>query len=49
MRTGGGDHSRDAQTRNISSRGVLFSSESDVPIGGAIEYVVTLADQQGGV
>lgn len=46
-RTGVGQLSQDAQTRNISSRGVLFSSEADVPIGGAIEYVVTLADLQG--
>ncbi|MBZ5596118.1 MAG: hypothetical protein LAP39_28065 [Acidobacteriia bacterium] len=47
MRTGVGYLSHDAQTRNISSRGVLFSSEADVPIGGSIEYVVTLSDLQG--
>lgn len=47
MRTGVGHLSHDARTRNISSRGVLFSSEADVPIGGAIEYVVRLADLQG--
>ena len=47
MRTGAGHLSQNAQTRNISSGGVLFSSEADVPIGGAIEYVVTLADLEG--
>ncbi|HYL85497.1 MAG TPA: PilZ domain-containing protein [Candidatus Angelobacter sp.] len=43
MRTGAGRVSQDALTRNISSGGVLFTSETDVPIGGAIEYVVTLS------
>jgi hypothetical protein len=38
---------QDAKTRNISSGGVLFSSEADVPLGGAIEYIVTLADLHG--
>jgi hypothetical protein len=38
---------QDAKTRNISSGGVLFASEADVPIGGAIEYIVTLADLHG--
>jgi hypothetical protein len=38
---------QDAQTRNISSGGVLFSSEADVPLGGAIEYIVTLANLDG--
>ena len=47
MRTGAGLMAQDAQTRNISSGGVLFSSEADVPIGGAIEYIVTLADLHG--
>ena len=46
-RTGAGHMAQDAQTRNISSGGVLFSSEADVPLGGAIEYIVTLADLQG--
>lgn len=46
-RTGAGHLSQCAQTRNISSGGVLFSSEADVPIGGAIEYIVTLADLAG--
>ena len=47
MRTGAGHTGQDAQTRNISSGGVLFSSEADVPLGGAIEYIVTLADLHG--
>lgn len=47
MRTGAGHAGQDAQTRNISSGGVLFSSEADVPLGGAIEYIVTLADLHG--
>ncbi len=47
MRTGTGNTARDARTRNISSGGVLFSSEADVPLGGSIEYVVTLADLHG--
>ncbi|HXA05079.1 MAG TPA: PilZ domain-containing protein [Bryobacteraceae bacterium] len=47
MRTGAGHMGKDAQTRNISSGGVLFSFETDVPLGGAIEYVVTLADLHG--
>jgi hypothetical protein len=42
LRTGVGRVSRDSLTRNISSGGVLFTSEVDAPIGGAIEYVVTL-------
>jgi len=35
--------SHDALTRNISSGGVLFTSDVDVPIGGDIEYVVKLS------
>ncbi len=33
---------RSAETRNLSSSGVLFASESKLPIGEAIEYVITL-------
>ncbi len=47
MRTGAGRVSLDALTRNISSGGVLFASEADAPIGGAIEYIVTLANLKG--
>ena len=46
-RTCAGHMAQDAQTRNISSGGVLFSSEADVPLGGAIEYIVTLAHLDG--
>lgn len=31
-----------AQTRNISSSGVLFSCDSDVDVGESIEYVLAL-------
>jgi hypothetical protein len=30
-------------TKNISSGGVLFTSEAEPDIGGAIEYVITLS------
>lgn len=30
-------------TKNISSGGVLFTSEAEPEIGGAIEYVITLS------
>jgi hypothetical protein len=46
-RTGSGRIDQDAQTCNISSGGVLFLSEADVPLGGAIEYIVTLTDLHG--
>ncbi|HYM06734.1 MAG TPA: PilZ domain-containing protein [Terriglobales bacterium] len=47
MRTGAGWVSHDALTQNISSRGVLFTSDVDVPIGSGIEYVVTLSVAPG--
>ena len=47
MRTGTGVVSEDARTRNISSSGVLFASEAEVPLGGTIEYVVTLTSDAG--
>jgi PilZ domain len=34
-----------ALTRNISSGGVLFTSEREPDIGGSLEYVITLSAQ----
>ncbi|HYM05917.1 MAG TPA: PilZ domain-containing protein [Terriglobales bacterium] len=42
IRSGASWVSQDALTRNISSSGVLFTSNADVPVGGDIEYVVKL-------
>ena len=47
MRTSAGDASHDARTRNMSSSGVLFASEAEVQIGGAIEYGVTIGNDAG--
>ena len=32
-------------TKNISSCGVLFTSQRELDVGGPIEYVITLIDQ----
>jgi hypothetical protein len=37
----GGKEAVAGQTKNVSSAGVLFSTESPVGIGEAIEYVIT--------
>lgn len=42
IRSGHSWVSQDALTRNISSAGVLFTSDADVPIGSDIEYMVKL-------
>jgi len=47
MRTGMGRVNHAGTTRNISSSGVLFSSDAAFPVGGAIEYMVTLHDVHG--
>lgn len=47
MRTGEGQVANSALTRNISASGVLFTADSQVPLGGAIEYVVTLTNVRG--
>ena len=47
MRTSAGRVSHARTTLNISSGGVLFASEATLPLGGAIEYIVTLADVRG--
>lgn len=35
------------ETRNVSSTGVLFTSESQLPLGESIEYVITLPRTPG--
>jgi hypothetical protein len=35
------------ETRNVSSTGVLFTSESQLPLGEAIEYLITLPRTPG--
>ena len=32
-------------TKNISSRGVLFTAERELDVGGSIEYIITLIDE----
>ena len=47
MRTSAGRVCHAALTRNMSSSGVLFTSDAEVQIGGAIEYVVTFGSADG--
>lgn len=35
------------ETRNVSSTGVLFTSESHLPLGESIEYLITLPRTPG--
>lgn len=42
VRTGSEPVSRAGETRNMSSGGVLFTSEAEMPVGDPIEYLVTL-------
>jgi hypothetical protein len=42
LRSGAERLDRTTETRNISSGGVLFTSETRLPVGEPIEYVVTL-------
>jgi hypothetical protein len=35
------------ETRNVSSSGVLFTSKSPVPVGDAIEYMITFPKAPG--
>jgi len=48
IRLGGQDLGRVSETANVSSSGVLFSSEAQFPVGEPIEYLITLQGQQGG-
>ena len=49
IRSGAERVSTPGKTRNISSGGVLFTSESQMEIGGPIEYVITLAAVSSGI
>jgi hypothetical protein len=42
VRTGAEPLRRHSETRNVSSGGVLFTSESQLPVGEPIEYFLTL-------
>ncbi len=46
-RTPAGRMSQNGWTRNIGSGGVLFAAETEFSRGGAIEYLVKLAEAQG--
>ena len=47
MRNGAGATTDGALTHNISSSGVLFASDHEVPLGRTIEYIVTLTSVRG--
>jgi hypothetical protein len=50
VRTGDEPLRRVTETRNVSSGGVLFASESQLPVGEPLEYFITLPtgkDPQG--
>jgi len=42
IRSGEDFQGRISETRNLSSGGVLFTSESQLPVGEPIEYLITL-------
>ena len=42
IRTGGERIGKVTETRNVSSGGVLFTSEAQLPVGEPIEYSITL-------
>jgi PilZ domain len=42
IRTGSRPTRKSGQTRNMSSGGVLFTSDAEVRVGEPIEYVITL-------
>ncbi|MGH9660060.1 MAG: PilZ domain-containing protein [Bryobacteraceae bacterium] len=48
VRAGSERVSRQGRTRNISSGGVLFTSQSRMEVGGPVEYIITLAAGAGG-
>jgi hypothetical protein len=45
VKAGGGENSQVGETRNLSSGGVLFTSEGKLQKGDPIEYLVTLPMQ----
>lgn len=47
VRAGGGESLHVGETRNLSSGGVLFTSEGKLRKGDPIEYLVTLPAQGG--
>jgi hypothetical protein len=50
VRTGPNPLGKLTETRNVSSGGVLFSSELQLPVGEPIEYFITLpTGKEGGV
>lgn len=48
VRAGSEPISRAGETRNMSSGGVLFTSEAEMPVGDSIEYLVTLPNAMAG-
>lgn len=44
VRSGADRAIRPGKTRNISSGGVCFTTDCEVELGGAIEYVIALSD-----
>lgn len=48
MRVGAQPVSKTAETKNLSSLGVLFVNDTPMAIGEPIEYVITLPSQQTG-
>jgi PilZ domain len=48
QRSGSQRVARIGRTRNISSGGVLFTSDAQVEVGGVIEYIVNLPGGPGG-
>ena len=42
VRSGSEQLSRTTETRNVSSGGVLFASDSQLPVGEPLEYFITL-------
>ena len=48
VRAGSEPVSRVGETRNMSSGGVLFTSEAEMPVGDSIEYLVTLPNAMAG-
>lgn len=48
VRSGSERFSRPGRTRNISSGGVLITTEARMEIGGPVEYVVMLQSHAGG-
>jgi hypothetical protein len=48
VRAGSEPISRAGETRNMSSGGVLFTSEAEMPVGDSIEYLVTLPSAMAG-